>query len=89
MQDVWEGGGQGCAEKGKVKMSVQWVEMFLSARRGKVQDVGSEGCGACGLESNRCPKKVCFFCGPGPQKKGFYLHFYGVFLLAREKHILL
>ncbi len=34
------GGGQGCAEKGKVKMLVQWGEMFLGARKGEMQDVG-------------------------------------------------
>ena len=27
-----------------------------------------------------------FFNGPGPEKKGFHLHFYGVFLLVSEKH---
>ena len=31
----------------------------------------------------------CFFGGPGSPKKGFYLHFYNVFLLAHEKHMLL
>ena len=74
------GGGQGCAEKGKVKMLVQWGEMFLGARKGELQDVGSEGCDACGLDSSKCPKKVCFFCGPGPQKKGFYPAFLRCFL---------
>ncbi len=62
---------QGCAEKGKVKMLAQWGEMFLGAREGEVQDVGSEGCDACGLDSSRCPKKMCFLTGLGPKKRGF------------------
>ena len=28
----------------------------------------------------------CFFQGPSPKKKGFYLHFYNVFSLATENH---
>ena len=65
------GGGQGCAEKGKVKLLVQWGEMFLGARKGEVQDVGSEGCDVCGLDSSRCHKKMCFLMCLGPKKRGF------------------
>ena len=67
---VGRGGGQGCAEKGKVKMLVQWGKMFSGARK-------AEECDAYGLDSSRCPKKlcVCVCCRPGSQKNGFHLHF--------------
>ena len=42
-------GGQGCAENGIVKMLVQRGKMLLGAKRGEVQDVGSEECDACGI----------------------------------------
>ena len=72
-------GGQGCAENGIVKMLVQRGKMLLSAKRGEVQDDGkmlvvrsAMLAASCGLDNNRWPKKVCFFCaGQGLKQRGF------------------
>ena len=69
--------------------SIPPSEGVFRMRRRSVGARCCEGCDACGLDSSKCPKKVCFFLRARASKKGFYMHFYGVFLLAREKHIFL
>ncbi len=65
MQDVWEGGGgQRCAEKVArarcLCRGVRCVRVPNKRKKREGQDVGLEGQEVCGLESNRCHKKVFF-----------------------------